>query len=372
MLIMKPTHNKDIEERIYKWITKLLNEHITLNLSPLAKFTQARHLMLLVLAALDNTSAEAIAKDKLCLPSADTVLGAIRKLHWTDVRSGFDRILDVTLIQLRKQRMLWGSIILAIDFHDDRYYGDKDDDGVIGTKPERGTCYAFRIATIDIVMHGFRFTLAVMPFRKGMSNADIVEYLIGTVERYVKIWGVLLDGGFYGVEVIKRLDKLNVKYVIRADKSKKLDNRLKRANKEKGHKSPWTVNKGAETTLVAVYDKKKNSEKEEWHAWVTNIDASPKKIGEIYKRRWGIETGYRVKGDFQANTCSRNFTVRIMYSLLAICLYNLWVLINLLYDFEIIKMAVANCKKYKPSVTTRMVRKSYERLLLTMCEGVEA
>jgi hypothetical protein len=63
------------------------------------------------------------------LPSADTVLVAIRKLHWTDVKRGFDRILDVTLTQLRKRRMLWGSIILAIDFHDDGYYGEKDDLG---------------------------------------------------------------------------------------------------------------------------------------------------------------------------------------------------------------------------------------------------
>ena len=66
------------------------------------------------------------------------------------------------------------------------------------------------------------------------------------------------------------------------------------------------------------------------------------------------------------------FTVRVMYSLLAICLYNLWVLINLLHDFEIIKKAVATCKKYKPSITTGMARRSYERWLVAMCGGVEA
>ena len=124
---------------------------------------------LLVLAALDNTSAEAIAKDKHRLPSADTVLTAVRKLDWQDVKKGFDKILDVTLLKLRKQRMLWGSVTLAIDFHDDRYYGKKDE-GVVVTKPERGTCYAFRIATIDIVVHGLRFTLAELPFKKGMKK----------------------------------------------------------------------------------------------------------------------------------------------------------------------------------------------------------
>ncbi|MEA3255167.1 MAG: transposase [Candidatus Altiarchaeota archaeon] len=225
------SHN-DIEKRVYKWITKLLNKHINLNLSPLAKFTQVQHLTLLVLAALDNTSAEAIAKDKFRLPSADTVFNAVKELDWKEVKGGFDNILDVTLLQLRKQRMLWGSVTLAIDFHDDRYYGDKGDEGVVGTKPERGTCYAFRIATIDIVMHGCRFTLAEVPFKRGMENACIVEHLIRKVEKYVKIRVVLLDGGFYEAEVVERLKKLKVKYIIRADKSKKLNRQLKRANKD--------------------------------------------------------------------------------------------------------------------------------------------
>ncbi|MEA3255166.1 MAG: hypothetical protein U9Q22_04980 [Candidatus Altiarchaeota archaeon] len=69
---------------------------------------------------------------------------------------------------------------------------------------------------------------------------------------------------------------------------------------------------------MAVYARKKNSRKRMWYAWVTNMNASPKKIHKLYKKRWGIETGYRMKGDFPANTCSKSFTVRIMYSLLAI------------------------------------------------------
>lgn len=369
MKAQKPL-NRNIGKRIYKQITKLLNDHINLDLSPKAKFTQSQHLMLLVLAALDNTSAEAIAKDRHHLPSADTVLSAIRKLNWKDVKGGFDRILDITLLQLRKQRKIWGSVTLAIDFHDDRYYGEKDDEGVVGTKPERGTCYAFRIVTIEIVMPGWRFTLAELPFKKGMKKPDIVEHLIRKVKKYVNIKEVLLDGGFYEAPVIERLKK--VKYIIKADKSKKLNKRLRRANKERGYRAPWRVNKRAETTLVAFYAKKKKGKGKEWHAWVTNLDTSPKKIWKTYKKRWGIETGYRVKGDFQANTCSKNFTVRVMYSLLAICLYNVWVLVNLLHDFKIIKRVVGTCKKYKPSLTTRMVRKSYERFLLEMCGKVKA
>jgi len=67
---MKPRKpNNNIEKRVYKQITKLLNDHINLNLSHGAKFTQLQHLtLLLVLADLDNTSADAVAKDKHRLP----------------------------------------------------------------------------------------------------------------------------------------------------------------------------------------------------------------------------------------------------------------------------------------------------------------
>jgi len=69
-----------------------------------------------------------------------------------------------------------------------------------------------------------------------MKKADVVEHLIRKAEKYVKIKQVLFDGGFYEVSVIERLKKLRVKYIIRADKSKRLNRRLKRANKERSYR----------------------------------------------------------------------------------------------------------------------------------------
>ncbi|OYT53529.1 MAG: hypothetical protein B6U72_05350 [Candidatus Altiarchaeales archaeon ex4484_2] len=71
-------------------------------------------------------------------------------------------------------------------------------------------------------MRGCRFTLAEVPFREGMEKADIVEHLIRKAEKYVKIREVLFDGGFYEADVIERLEKLKIRYVLRADKGRKL------------------------------------------------------------------------------------------------------------------------------------------------------
>jgi len=50
---------------------------------------------------------------------------------------------------------------------------------------------------------------------------------------------------------------------------------------------------------------------------------------ELFRRRWGIETAYRVSKDFRAKTTSKNISVRLFYFLFSLCLYNLWILVNL-------------------------------------------
>jgi len=48
-----------------------------------------------------------------------------------------------------------------------------------------------------------------------------------------------------------------------------------------------------------------------------------------YRRRWGIETGFRVEKGFGAKTTSRNETVREIYQQYAVFLENLWTLHNM-------------------------------------------
>jgi len=50
--------------------------------------------------------------------------------------------------------------------------------GIIGIKSKRGASSAYRMATIEIVEIGRRFTLAAMHVEKGTPYKDIVKYLI--------------------------------------------------------------------------------------------------------------------------------------------------------------------------------------------------
>ena len=55
-----------------------------------------------------------------------------------------------------------------------------------------------------------------------------------------------------------------------------------------------------------------------------------------YGKRWGIETGYRLKAqDFKPRTTSKNYTLRLFYFLFTVMLYNLWVLTNVIVGVKL-------------------------------------
>jgi len=52
-------------------------------------------------------------------------------------------------------------------------------------------------------------------------------------------------------------------------------------------------------------------------------------IALYYKKRWGIETGYRDIGAFEAQTHSLHDATRLFLYIQAIILFDLWIQINL-------------------------------------------
>ena len=51
-------------------------------------------------------------------------------------------------------------------------------------------------------------------------------------------------------------------------------------------------------------------------------------IPEEYRKRWGIETGYACIGKFRPRTCSRNHSIRFLYFLYPLILFNAWIIAN--------------------------------------------
>jgi len=85
--------------------------------------------------------------------------------------------------------------------------------------------------------------------------------------------------------------------------------------------------------VVILYPPKKSGENWDEFTYVTNIPVRMNNalvLAESYRKRWGIETGYRVKEKVRGKTCSQNYAIRLLFQMLSILLYNLWHLCNLI------------------------------------------
>ena len=53
-------------------------------------------------------------------------------------------------------------------------------------------------------------------------------------------------------------------------------------------------------------------------------------VHELYDSCFEIETQYRVKNKFFGRICSKEYSVRYGFFIMAIALYNLWILLNII------------------------------------------
>ena len=89
--------------------------------------------------------------------------------------------------------------------------------------------------------------------------------------------------------------------------------------------------------LVIV--EKEDEKKEEMRKLIfaTNLDFNENDVNLadrllfMYSKRWGIETGYRVKKhSFRGKTTSKNYRIRLFYFMFSVLMYNLWILADIL------------------------------------------
>ena len=64
--------------------------------------------------------------------------------------------------RMRRLGALSKPLTLAIDWHDEMYYGDPEVEGVVGTQHKRGSSYAYRFATASVVLDGERLIVAAV------------------------------------------------------------------------------------------------------------------------------------------------------------------------------------------------------------------
>jgi hypothetical protein len=235
-------------------------------------------------------------------------------------------------------------LTMAVDLTSLAYYGahDLDDPQIYRSQAKRGTNSFFAYATAYLVLRGERFTLAVAPVTRSEALKQVLQELLLVLgERGLKIGLLLLDRGFYSVEVIRYLQQARRPFLMPVvGHGRKADHPLgpSASNEFKVmKKSGWYTytlkgsKKDRATVSICVkrarYKNKHGKRKSE--TWVYAYwGIAPKRIAwvkETYRRRFGIETSYRQMNQCRIRTTTKKFHVRFFYVAIGLLLRNLWV-----------------------------------------------
>jgi putative transposase len=230
---------------------------------------------------------------------------------------------------------------LTIDLNLIPYYGEpslEEEPYIYRSEAKLGTCSFYAYATLCILNRDKRFTLAIRAIRKQETIVATLTYLLAELDRCnLQVKKLYLDRGFFTVPVIRWLKALDIPFVMPAIRRGKQGGINQFLRGKKSYKTTYTMtNKNGdsvtfELAIICKYRKgQRNRKGIEYLAYVTyKLPTSLHHIHTSYRKRFGIESSYRVKNICRIRTISKKPTRRLLFIEISFILVNIW--INLLW-----------------------------------------
>ena len=355
----KKNFEKEIREAV-RLVKKLVYPQIDLKIKENGKFTTKDLLDVLIHVAFTHDftnngsfTFKEMNSDKKA-PSGDLMLYHFSKFDSVEkLRNMFEKILDVifnfskrnyNILQRRK-------LDIAYDIHKVCYYGEHTS-YICGGKHENGTSQFYQFLTCSIVVAGRRFILDVLPIHQLDSIPKLLDESLKRVKKKIRVERVYLDRGFNSSKFINTLKNNGLNFLMpmtRILTVKKYFDKFE--DSTSGIVKDFQISKGEDKALVnlILIDDKLGIKR----AFISNFDVLPEKafqLYEMYGKRWGIETSYRnVDHDFKPKTTTKNYNIRLFYFLFSVCLFNLWILVNIC-----ISLTLYGRIKEKPLITAKL------------------
>ncbi len=234
---------------------------------------------------------------------------------------------------------------VAVDLTLIPYYGEHalDSDEIYRGQRKAGTHSFFAYATAYVVLHGQRFTLAVTPVTRSERLKEVLQELLHLVSKAGLRPGLLLlDRGFYSVEIIRYLQQARRPFLMpvvchgrNADHPKgPSGSKVFKLMKKSGwftHTLDDAKKKDKATVSICVKRARLTDRhgRKKWDTWVYAYwGITPKRVDwvkQTYRKRFGIETSYRQMNQCRIRTTTKKFNVRFLYVAIGLLLRNLWV-----------------------------------------------
>jgi Transposase DDE domain len=255
-------------------------------------------------------------------------------------------LLDCLPARLLRRARRWR---LAADLTLIPYHGEprRDRSEIYRGEAKSGTTHFHAYATCYLVYRGRRFTLALTPVLLGAPLHEVLRRLLARVRKAgLQPRVLLLDRGFYSVDVVRYLQAARVPFLMPAvlrgrrpsDPRGPSATNVFAARKRSGWSTyTWTNAEGKRATVsvcVAVAHRRRRHGKRRRTTLVyVYWGLQPPSftwVRQTYRLRFGIESSYRQLNQARIRTCTRDPLLRLLFVGIALILRNVWVWLHLL------------------------------------------
>ena len=228
---------------------------------------------------------------------------------------------------LRKLRLK--DVELAVDVTKDLYYGNEAF-YTRTVKEERGANLAWEFVVISVVKP-VKLPLMAVPYRMGNDLAAIVIDLLKYVQTLgLKIKVVYFDRGFYNWHLIDYLESSKLPYLIFVPKNGRIKGFIEQTKGKLGcytHRGEYSKDKTVwkSKTKILICKDAWMSPDGQLHDMCFATNLKPRhSLAMQYKRRWNIETSFRIMKEARIKTKSNHPLIRLFYFMLRALFTLIW------------------------------------------------
>jgi hypothetical protein len=315
--------------------TETLKEHFNLLIDS-HRYTEETIFHILVKASAEANTIEDTCNRLESASCSNAIRYQLKKNLLVDIKSLEDEANKALLEHLPpgiKGKKQEGAIDLVfIPYHGEAY---QSEDEIRRSQAKSGTTHFHCYATAYVIKKNKRLTLALTYVRKNDSLIDVLERLFALLARIeVSFRRLYLDKGFYQVDVIRFLIGHNIPAIIPVIMRGKKGGPRRLLKGRKSYQTTYTMKSqkygqvSFDVWVVRKYSKGKYGRHGvEWfcYAILGETNLSPLQVYEGYRRRFGIESSYRLMNEVRARTTSRNPALRLLLVGIAFIILNIWV-----------------------------------------------
>lgn len=298
---------------------------------------------ILMYASVNGTTIESACNELADTPSGNTVrehLGSVLAPTREQVIVLEEQLTTALQSQLPKglfRRQDRRAYEIGMDLTEIPYHGQPatDADEIRRGKAKSGTTHFHAYASLAVVHHRKRYELALTFVWADERMDEVVQRLLAQTRRLgMRIRRAYLDKGFCGKEVFALLRQRRVPYLIPIPRKGTSGGIRSLFVGRRSYRTVYTFNQGKENAyttdviLIRRYGKGRYGRRGvEWFAYAAyGVDSIPLyQIFDLYRRRFGLETGYRQMHQVRARTTSRNPAFRLVLVGLALLIYNVYI-----------------------------------------------